>query len=386
MLGGQGKRRYFVAFQNNAESRGTGGLLGVYGILEADRGRLRMTKVGSNQELKGFAEPVVSLGKEFDDRYNPSFGAAELWVNTNLSPHFPYSGQIWLAMWQRQFGERLDGVLATDPVMLSYLLEATGPLRLPTGEQVSAGNVVELTESTVYSRFEDTTVRKEFLQVIAVAVSEQVLHRAGGSAAALGNAVQKGAAERRLLLWSRHPVEAAALAGSAIGGTLPQGLGPYAGLVLNNGSGGKLDYYLDRTVRYDLGACDNTGFRRSTVTVTLTNDTPDTPLPDYVVIRADDFAQNPPRGSNVVLASLYAAEGAELRRVLIDGVPTGITAEFERGRPVFTMTVELAPKQSRTIVYELKEPVSDEAARVPEQPLARRQRSTVTTSTCSAAP
>jgi hypothetical protein len=39
MLGEHGPRRYFVAFQNNAEARGTGGLLGAYGVLEADHGR-----------------------------------------------------------------------------------------------------------------------------------------------------------------------------------------------------------------------------------------------------------------------------------------------------------------------------------------------------------
>ena len=38
MLGADGKRRYFLAFQNPAESRGTGGLLGAYGVLEADQG------------------------------------------------------------------------------------------------------------------------------------------------------------------------------------------------------------------------------------------------------------------------------------------------------------------------------------------------------------
>ena len=35
-----------------------------------------------------------------------------LWVNSNESPHFPYGAQIWLAAWQAQHGQRLDGVLA----------------------------------------------------------------------------------------------------------------------------------------------------------------------------------------------------------------------------------------------------------------------------------
>ncbi len=52
LLGADGPRRYFLAFQNNAEARGTGGLLGAYGILEADNGKLSVTELGNNQDLE----------------------------------------------------------------------------------------------------------------------------------------------------------------------------------------------------------------------------------------------------------------------------------------------------------------------------------------------
>jgi hypothetical protein len=51
MLGADRPRRYFMAFQNSAEARGAGGLLGAYGVLEADRGRLRVLRLGSNTDL-----------------------------------------------------------------------------------------------------------------------------------------------------------------------------------------------------------------------------------------------------------------------------------------------------------------------------------------------
>ena len=40
MLGTHGPRRYFLAFQNIAEARGTGGLPGAFAVLRADRGKL----------------------------------------------------------------------------------------------------------------------------------------------------------------------------------------------------------------------------------------------------------------------------------------------------------------------------------------------------------
>ena len=38
MMGADGPRTYFMGFQTNAEARGTGGLLGGYGVLRFDNG------------------------------------------------------------------------------------------------------------------------------------------------------------------------------------------------------------------------------------------------------------------------------------------------------------------------------------------------------------
>lgn len=381
MLGANGVRRYFVAFQNNAESRGTGGLLGAYGILEARRGKLRMVRVGSNRDLKNFPRPVISLGRDFDARYRSSFSATTRWDNSNLSPHFPYAARIWLAMWQRQFGERLDGAIATDPSMLGHLLKATGPVRLPDGEQVTATNVVDLTERAVYTRFEaDNDARKDFLELVARAVSEHVLHRAAGSAKALSAALRDGAAERRLLVWTRFPDEADVLAGTSLGGTLPDTDGPFVALVVNNGGGNKLDYYLDRSVTYHLGRCVGDGMRRSRVEITLTNTVPPGDLPDYVVGGRHERV----RGSNTVIVSLFASKTALLENATHDGRPAAVPTHVERGRPAFTQTLRLLPRESQTIAYDLLEKISEEAPVVVEQPIVRAQDTRVTASSCDA--
>ncbi len=74
-------------------------------------------------------------------------------------------------MWAEQTGTNVDGVIAIDPVALSYILGAVGPITMPDGEVVSRDNVVELTESTAYLRFPtDQVARKQYLQDIANAV------------------------------------------------------------------------------------------------------------------------------------------------------------------------------------------------------------------------
>ena len=51
MLGGDGPRHYLLAFQSNSEARGTGGLLGSYGIVSADNGHVHIDKLASREEL-----------------------------------------------------------------------------------------------------------------------------------------------------------------------------------------------------------------------------------------------------------------------------------------------------------------------------------------------
>jgi hypothetical protein len=169
MMGADGPRSYFMAFQTNAEARGTGGLLGGFGILRFDDGTPSVDTLGANTELnKRFT--VLDLGREFNSQYgfrNPTTD----FRNSNVSSHFPYAARIWKSMWEQQSGIGVDGVISIDPVALSYILGAVGPVTMPDGETITAGNVVTLTESTAYVRFAgDNAARKAYLQGIASVV------------------------------------------------------------------------------------------------------------------------------------------------------------------------------------------------------------------------
>lgn len=359
MLGADGRRRYFLAFQNNAEARGTGGLLGAYGILDADRGRLRLVHLGPNTELRSPRRMPIDLGANFRGLYNHD---PALWANANLSPHFPYAAQIWLALWQRQTGERLDGVIATDPKALSYVLRATGPVTLPDRTRVGADNAVELTLRDVYGRFPrrgQNRRRDAYLQTIAAAVFERVL-RGGVDARALADAMSKAAGERRLLVYSTRASEQQRLAASEVGGIVADAPGPFAAVVINNAAGGKLDYYLQRRLTYTSTTC-TAAERHSKINVALTNTAPAAGLPDYVTLRADrgdltDAPADAPPGTNVSHVQVYAAHGAQLLGATLDGERLLVGAGVERGHAVFLFTLTLRPGQTRSVDLELREP------------------------------
>ncbi|MGW5264140.1 DUF4012 domain-containing protein [Microbispora sp. NPDC004025] len=375
MLGRGGPRRYFLAFETNAEARGTGGLVGAFGILKADGGRVSVTRLSANTGMAASAKPVADHGQGFASRYGR--GATTTLSVSNLSPHFPYAAATWTGLWRRQTGQELDGAIATDPVGLSYILGAIGPVRLPGGETVTAGNVVDLTERVAYARYPDPAERKKYLIRIAGAVSE-ALTGSLREPARLLPAFSRMVSEHRLRVWSRNEDEQRRLAATPLGGVLPERRGPYAGLVVNNSAGTKLDYYLDRSLTYELGPCRPDGQRTSRVRIRLTNDAPRGPLPTYVTDRLDDPEHPHAAGSNLLWVSLYAAVGAKATAVRLDGRPISYYAETERSHPVYSKVLEFAPGQSRTLEIDLLEPYSAAAPVVPSQPLVRPQRTRVT--------
>lgn len=368
MLGTDGPRNYFVGFQTNAESRGTGGLVGAYAIVTADRGQLKITRMGNNDDLDTGAAPGIDLGADFAHRYS-SFGSTRAWYNSNLTAHFPYAARIWASLWKQQTGQQIDGAALVDPIALSYMLTATGPVTLPTGETVSGANVVRLVESEAYSRFRnDNAARLAFQQGVAAAVSTQALSADSGSLPALVRQLSRAVDERRLAVWSNRPAEQAVLAGTDIAHEVSTTTGPYAGLVVNNAAGNKMDYYLKRALAYTAADCG--AKRGSAVTVTLTNTgDPGADYSTYVGGIVDAVEPGVALGTDRLLVSLYATSGAGLVSVTVDGRPATVNVDAERNHPVFTLQLDIPPGKARTLVFTLLEPSVPGTPEVPVQPL-----------------
>ena len=379
MLGADGPRTYLLAFQTNAEARGTGGLIGAFGLLQADQGRVKLDTLSSNRDLESGSPPGIDLGPEYAQQY-AGYSSTTLWSNANSSPHFPYAAQIWSSLWEQQGGQRLDGVIALDPFALSYILRTTGAVTLRGGEVINADNVVHITESELYFRFkDDNTARKRYLQSIATAVAEKIF-AGDSSTAALLAALRKATDDSRLSVWSAVPEEQAMLSNTALGHEVMSTAGPYAEVVANNGAGSKLDYYLGRKLIYAAGPC-SASVRKSLVTLDLQNRAPMQPLPESVTgPRGRNSADSP--NANRLLVSLYATAGAQLSKVSVNGAPTTARLGMERGHPVFTVTLIIPPQTAYRLVFALVEPSRPESPTVPVQPLAEPMDVTVAVPKC----
>ena len=371
MMGADGPRTYLMGFQTPAEARGTGGLLGGFGILRFDNGKPTVDTLGTNTALTG-ATATIDLGPEFNEQYGFTNPYTDF-RNSNLSAHFPYAAQIWKSMWEQKTGLKADGVIALDPIALSYLLGATGPITMPDGEIVDEDNVVELTMSTAYLRFpeeSDQAARKQYLQTIAKQVAEKLTGKIQ-SPRAVVDAVGRAASERRIAVWSAVPADQKILEETPLAYAIPEDSAPYAEVVVNNLAGNKMDYYLRREIEYAADGCDG-DTRNTTITVRLTNTASDKPLPDFVAGSgglAPELPIKVPPGSMVTSVRLIGTQGAKLLGVTAKGKSVPAVVHIERGHPTFEVQVAIPPGQSGDLIFRLSEPTVPGAPRVPVQPL-----------------
>jgi hypothetical protein len=382
MLGQDRPQRYFIGFLNEAEARGLGGIPGAFAIAVADHGSVRFERFGTDTDLKHLSARV-DLGADFTARYGNA-DPTGVFANTDLSPDFRYAAPVWADLWYRKTGERVDGAIALDPTALHYLLNATGPARLADGTQVSAGNVVALTQRDQYSRFPGTgpaanAERKAYLVAVARAVSARLA--SGGSPQRLAAAVVRAVAERRFMVWSADGEDEAALLRGGWAGALPSRAGaPVTGFAVNNAAGDKLDYYLHASMTYHRTSCASGAI--ATATVRLTNAAPASGLPSYVTARRDQPPPGAQPGDNHVLVTYYATPGAKITAVRLDGQPLIIATPPERGLVTATVDLELPRSRTRTIAISLREPQATEPVQVLRPPLVHAITTTVRAPGC----
>ena len=348
LAGADKPKKYLIAFQNSAEARGTGGILGAYAIIEFDNGDIKILKTGSNAELKWNTELIIKMPDEFMRLYgkNPA-----IWQNSNLSPHFPYGAKIWMANWEKQFGGKLDGAIAVDPTALSYILRSTGEIRLKSGEKITSENVVEETLKNAYERYEkDNDARKQYLVEIMNATAVK-LTTGEYSKVKMAKALRDGIKANRILIYSTNQSAQKQLEKVRLGGHLGLAANNEYRTVIQNIDASKLDYYLDRSVTIESKSCQNVKQTQVRIRVTNTLET-GVGLSAYVLTRAD---KGKPAslitGAHRFKVFIYGPTDAKLISVSRENRTADLGgSSVERKRPVYVADVDLAPGASEELL------------------------------------
>ncbi|MCH8570455.1 DUF4012 domain-containing protein [Nesterenkonia sp. AY15] len=340
-LGAEGQREHLLLLQNSAEWRSQGGIIGSVIKLTATDGEIEFS-----DQLPGrsFSSEEAVTPLEFDTELIFGDRPARYMQNPTMIPDFAEAAHVAREFWKADQGGDTTGVIAIDPVTLSYLLEATGPLELPTGDVISSENAVQLLLNEAYLRYEDPAEQDVFFGVAADAVFEALLSDDVDPVTAV-QAITRAVDERRLLVWSADEEERALLEDTSVSGAMPVSDDDNTafGVYLNDGVGAKLDYYM--AAGSSVAWCSDA---TASLRVTLRNDAPEdiSDYPDYLLGTSGEETQSGvPRGINRTLAYVYLPEGAELTG---DAGEAQLAGQHD-GRNVYEWTTDLAPGESATL-------------------------------------
>jgi hypothetical protein len=329
--GADGPKRYLLVAESPAELRGTGGIWGAYAILSADRGKISVSPFRGALTLPQLPpDAVPAPNPDYRRNYN-GYGGAGSFRDLNMTPDFPSAARAALGNYLANTGTSLDGVISADPFALQQLFAVTGPRKIPSlGVTIDASNVVSYTTNKAYIAFaRKGKQRKEVLGAVAGAAFQRFLSehgRALGRLKAIGRAASGG----HLKVYTTDaPFEQGLQVAGADGA-----LGAPAGddllsVVLNNLSGNKIDYYVTRTVDYDV-TLGGSGQAYATTSVSLRNDAPSSGVPGFVI---DPAAKGYHPGDAAALVTSSCPGPCTLVRAAHDGKPVSLRVGSELGRP-----------------------------------------------------
>ncbi len=359
MAGSEGPRNYLVLFQNNAEIRATGGNAATSAVIHADHGKIEKVEDESVEAFKNagyngwlqsdLPEATLALYEHDFDLYAQNF---------SRTPDFPTTAHMFSQLWEQTNGTPLDGVISIDPVALSYMLAATGPVPLEDGSEINSENAVKLLLSDSYERFgTDGEAADAYFSDVASRVFEKI-SSGSWSPTVMIEELTRSMDEDRLYAWFPREDENALASEFGIDGALSPDntASTQVGIYLNNASYSKLEYYLSTSITV---ACDAAA-RTVTTSLTMNSAVPGYDLSEYTLAW-----RNPSEGldrTTMILDTLSVAPpGSTITQVdPVDGdIARWNRDGVEKGHPLASRTMLIGMGESKTVSFTAALPAGD---------------------------
>jgi hypothetical protein len=339
-LGAGGTKTYYLAMQNNADQRATGGDVLAYAFVTITDGKLELVEGGGINQIdigSGFKD--AKLPPELAWYFDHLPKTAVRLANLNLSPNFPVVATAWSGLIKQRTGRQIDGAIAMDPVAISYLL-GKRKIDVPAYPRlISGGNVVAAVENDQY-RLEREQQDLFPAQLIAAAWE---IFKDPKPLVRTMRMMSQALREKHIQIWSVDQEQESLLAKLGWDGGLSVGVGDYLYVTDSKRVANKVDFYTRTAIDYQV-TIDATGTIHSTCEITLTNDSP-TDESRFII------GEN--GGLNRALLSVYAAGGSTLESA---NPGKGLPVHEEGGAVVFVRTIYVGAGESGSAAFTYSAP------------------------------
>lgn len=350
MAGANGPTNYLLIFQNNAEIRPTGGMPGSWALLHADDGKVDMTRQGAATDFPMTTKPVLPLTKAEVAVYGKQLGI--FFQDPGFTPDFPRAAELWHAHWDLRFPQTpIDGVVAVDPVGMSYLLRGTGPVKV--------GNVTLTSDNAV-----EELLSKPYIEAGPAAqnvffskASKAIFAAATDSLAspiAFAEGLNRSASEGRLLISSFDKDVSDQLAGTRVEGALAgdDGRIPHVDVTFSDLTGSKMSYYLRYNADMEATSCA-AGVQRLAGTVTMNQVIAPSQAAALPVSVTGGGKYGTDAGSQFLMVRIYGSYGGAVAQVRLNGrTLKHVEAERLDGRPVVNIDVLLSSRKDVVLTWQ----------------------------------
>ncbi|MGH9129095.1 MAG: DUF4012 domain-containing protein [Acidimicrobiales bacterium] len=350
LTGANGPQRIFFAIANDAEMRGTGGMILSYAVLDANDGHLSFEGSGPIDDLALNAPAKVSAPPDYSGLFGP-LRPTEQWRNANLDSDFTVVAPVLAGMYKAATGKSVTAVVQIDSVALADILAHTGPIQVPGVGTVGASNAVALTLNQQYLQYPGRGSRQDALSLlVSTLINRLVAGQVNLVSAARG--VVKAVQGRHLLVWSPSRAEEASLSQLGATGSLPGPGVDFAQLTVQNFGANKLDYYLETSLALS-GARPTDKIGQVTATVTLHNTAPASGTNQEVFGPYDPQLV---KGQYVGFVSLHIPVGWYLKGASGPTVGPSPSVTAQDGVAVVSLYVRVPAGATRSVTLDLETP------------------------------
>lgn len=343
----EGSKSYLVLLQNNMELRPTGGFIGSFAKVSFENGKLKKLDVNDIYAIDGQLPIHVEPPKEIKE----DLGQQNFFLrDSNWEPDFPTSARQAQWFYTKETGERVEGVVALDVSAMESLLASIGPLDLVDyKEKITEENLFEraVTHAEL-SFFPGTQAKKSFLTALTTQLFEKIFFLPQNNWPGIIGSLGKSLDEKHSSIYLNDPKLFSFIVSQNWTHALPRqteqnAAKDFLSMVEANLGANKVNYYLDRSYSLET-VVGKFGEVRHRLRINYTNRSP-----------SDTF----PGGRYKNRMRIYLPFGSQLSRVLWGeaDITKSISSFVDFGRSGYSLLLELAPKEQKTLVLDYTVPV-----------------------------
>lgn len=341
LVGDMTPQKYLLILQDTTETRGSGGVIELYGILNISNGSVEIIKVADSQEVDNqilLNDISINPPKIIEDLFRTD---KLLFSDASWDPDFPTSAWQIKDLYEMGTTEEVNGVISINQNFLKSLVLQYGEVELTNfSETVSSDNFDSLIEK--YSA-ETRTVYITFLKELTLKTLNKAISSQSGNE--LIKSIYNSLNSKDILIYHEDNQLQSSLMQNNWGGSILGNYDDYIYVVDSNISQNKVNQNISRKISYE-GINPNEGKYVRRIIVTYTNNNESMPINRYI----NHMRLYVPKDAG--LNSAFMISNTE-KKLITRNIDVGSSG----GKSIYSTEIIVDPQNQVSILFEFETPI-----------------------------